>query len=197
MPRKRQQPTLRTSPTPCRECGTPNFSVYFTEPTHTRLLHTSTCHTCDFWLNLVEQHDDLQIARVAGTQYVVKPNKPNPPYPSHLGHGGATFRIRWHDDRPSVVSNNVWCQGDIPPAFKERLPDNADFLAPCTAAIRSSFDGDTLSYELTITCDTTSSELYRMFHWSTNSAIEEAARWCAVWPNGTPTLSHIPQARTR
>lgn len=47
-----------------------------------------------------------------------------------LGFGGAVFRWRWLDDPEGTVheSNNVWFQGNIPPEFRDRLPDNAVWI---------------------------------------------------------------------
>jgi hypothetical protein len=41
--------------------------------------------------------------------------------------GGARSTIRFRDGR-SVVTHNLWCQGEVPAHFREALPDNAEFI---------------------------------------------------------------------
>lgn len=48
------------------------------------------------------------------------------------GFGGRRFEIRFHDGR-TVVTNDLWYQGRIPPAWQEQLPDNAEFVGDAQA----------------------------------------------------------------
>jgi hypothetical protein len=43
------------------------------------------------------------------------------------GFGGRRWCITFFDGR-TVTTNNLWCQGTIPPKWRERFPDNAEFL---------------------------------------------------------------------
>lgn len=64
----------------------------------------------------------------------------------------------------------------------EKIPDGAE------CEVESSFDGDTMSYQLTVNGKPHS------MHWSTNDAIKEVKKSGAknvVWKNGQPGLSHI------
>jgi hypothetical protein len=46
---------------------------------------------------------------------------------SFKGFGGAKWTIKFHDGR-EVVSTNLWYGGQIPPAMRDKLPDNAVFI---------------------------------------------------------------------
>ena len=46
---------------------------------------------------------------------------------SRLGHGGRRFTIRTFDGE-LIETNNLWCNGTVPPEFKDQLPDNATFV---------------------------------------------------------------------
>jgi hypothetical protein len=45
------------------------------------------------------------------------------------GHGGRLFRIRYLDDGRVVETRDLWFQGPIPPMFRDRLPDTAEFVS--------------------------------------------------------------------
>ncbi|MFE0207040.1 hypothetical protein [Streptomyces sp. NPDC058985] len=95
-----------------------------------------TCYTCRFWLEKSEwaANDDrvidpsgimdgAPVARVDGQHFILKPYDRTGD-PQWRGFGGHEFTFRFTDGR-EVVSNDVWCQGDIPARFRGRLPDNA------------------------------------------------------------------------
>lgn len=48
-------------------------------------------------------------------------------WPSCFGFGGGKWVVRFHDGR-EVVTHNLWHVGTIPPPFRDRLPDNAEFV---------------------------------------------------------------------
>lgn len=80
------------------------------------------CFTCAFWFEKVAVKDDPLVARVDGTHYWIEENDT-----TFKGFGGHDFTIKFDDGR-EVASSNLWCQGHIPPQFKELLPNNAQFL---------------------------------------------------------------------
>ncbi|MEV0617635.1 hypothetical protein AB0I81_30240 [Nonomuraea sp. NPDC050404] len=45
------------------------------------------------------------------------------------GHGGRRFDIEWFDGR-KTTTRNLWHQGEIPPEWRHRYPDNARFVQP-------------------------------------------------------------------
>lgn len=74
--------------------------------------------TNDYWSNLIDEVDDDVRVVVAGQHFV-----------AHLfgspGFGGEAYRVTWLDtERPEIVCS-LSAQGDIPAAFRARLPDNA------------------------------------------------------------------------
>ena len=44
-----------------------------------------------------------------------------------LGYGGRHFTIRTSNGEV-IETNNLWCNGTVPPEFKDQLPDNATFV---------------------------------------------------------------------
>lgn len=75
-------------------------------------------HSRDFWSKIAARTDDrLVIAR--GTAYSIGSPDDNP-----RGFGGSVWRIAFFDGRV-IRCNSLWCLGDIPDDWRERLPDNA------------------------------------------------------------------------
>jgi len=109
---------------PCVECGQV-FGTHYYEPVKQRLLENNICHTCDFWRSKLEIRNNPSSVRIKGTHYIIAPDNPN--RNAFRGFGGAEFNIRFNDGR-LVTTHNLWCQGDIPKRFRERLPDNATFV---------------------------------------------------------------------
>lgn len=106
----------------CVECDEPLRDAWM-EPTKACVLETKTCFNCLFWLDKVRDAGDTRSVRVSGQHYFIRPDSKG----GFLGHGGAEFCIRFHSGRV-VVSHNLWSQGHIPEHFRERLPDNAEFI---------------------------------------------------------------------
>lgn len=46
------------------------------------------------------------------------------------GYGGARWHVVYSDGRPDVYTDDLWSQGPIPPAHRDRLPDNATEVHP-------------------------------------------------------------------
>lgn len=71
--------------------------------------------------------------RVDGRHYVVTgvPDDYSETRGSGYGYSGHTFYWQWTDHSQQLIDgkvwrcNNVWSQGEIPPEFLDRLPDNA------------------------------------------------------------------------
>lgn len=47
---------------------------------------------------------------------------------SFLGHGGRLFKIKMLSDGQIVETNDLWYQGEIPQEYRDRFPDNAEFV---------------------------------------------------------------------
>lgn len=78
-----------------------------------------------FW---AENAADRSNAAVIGHEhYRIRPDLPVRDA-GLAGYAGRTFCIRFHDGR-EVTTRNLWYQGMIPPAWRDRLPDNATWGA--------------------------------------------------------------------
>lgn len=104
---------------PCRECGN-IYSVNYIPEVRQKLLEQKVCHSCNHYLELV---DDPRGIRINGTHYMDGGRKPPHQF---LGYGGREFAIIMKDGT-RISTNNLWCQGNIPEHIKDRLPDNAEF----------------------------------------------------------------------
>lgn len=82
------------------------------------------CSKCAFWLDLIRRKGD-HTAVIDGTHYSVFPAAD--PKKGLLGFGGRKFTVKFKDGR-TVVTNNMWHQGEVPALFRKHLPDNAEFV---------------------------------------------------------------------
>lgn len=105
---------------PCVECGS-IFNTNYFEPIGQRLREACMCHHCDHFLKLIGREHAL---RIEGVHWMGKAGDKG------QGCGGRTFRIRMLDTGEEFETSNLWCQGNIPPHFRDRLPDNAEFVKP-------------------------------------------------------------------
>lgn len=117
----------------CVECDKSEKARYM-NPTKSQMIERQLCFGCNFWTEKLEIRDDSNTVRVKGVHYIIGPEKLKnehklSPYMRNAvrGHGGAKFMVYFNDGR-IVETNNLWCQGDIPDGFRDRLPDNATFL---------------------------------------------------------------------
>lgn len=111
----------------CRECGKDD-EAYLLEEVREEMLRLRLCHYCLIWYERLEkqlQNPDKYII-VKGTAYAICEEPPIKERGWGCGFGGREFRIRFPDGR-LVISHNVWCGGDVPAHFRERLPDTAKF----------------------------------------------------------------------
>lgn len=83
---------------------------------------SSECFTKKFWNNIVEEKDEHVV--VDGTCYAIAPA----PINGFYGFGGRKFKIKMFDTREVIETNNLWCQGEIPAEYREKLPNNAKFI---------------------------------------------------------------------
>lgn len=107
---------------PCRECGQ-IFGTHYIEPLKSQLIAANICHTCHFWLALV---DCKKAIRVDGCHYQ-DGGKTSGNRTDFNGFGGRVFHVLMNDGS-GFITNNMWYQGEIPERFRQKLPDNAVFL---------------------------------------------------------------------
>ena len=105
----------------CRECGRAEHGEWLDEgQTKARQL----CFHCLFWHEKIDRRDDPIVARIDGSHYVIGDERQGKGQFS--GFGGRRFAITFHDGR-TIITHNLWSQGDIPERFRSRLPDNASW----------------------------------------------------------------------
>jgi hypothetical protein len=107
----------------CVECGSPILLSYF-EPTRQKLIDTQTCFGCNVWHEKAGAGGDQSVAIVNGTWYRIGDERPS--RSDIRGFAGRRFTIVFDDGR-LITTTNLWCGGDIPSHFQERLPNNASF----------------------------------------------------------------------
>jgi hypothetical protein len=79
-----------------------------------------------FWQRLIEKRNNPSHVVVKGTHYQIGPEDPSIRRQWRAFHGDR-YNIKFNDGR-TATSTNLWCQGTIPAAFREQLPDNAEFV---------------------------------------------------------------------
>lgn len=107
---------------PCVECGGVVMANYIGNK---QMIERNMCFSCNHWTNAIESTKRDNIMIVNSTVYTVVEDKPNTPN-SFKGFGGAKFVFL--KDGNTITSTNVWCGGDIPKHFRERIPDNAKII---------------------------------------------------------------------
>jgi hypothetical protein len=74
-----------------------------------------------FWEMHYAMYDASSVI-IQGHHFRVGPEKSGP----FRGFGGTPFTIKFYDGRV-VTTRNLWQQGEIDEAYREWLPDNAEF----------------------------------------------------------------------
>ena len=109
----------------CRECG--QTSVENSGDLEF-LARERLCFACNHWTEMLALRDDERVARIGGRHYMAADKGSKFP-----GSYGRRHVIRFADGR-EMVSSNLWFQGEIPPHFRDRLTDNAEFVEEPKAA---------------------------------------------------------------
>jgi hypothetical protein len=115
----------------CTICGNTD-QLCWNEGVCATLTKHQMCFSCNFWREYVERDASELAGRSAvidGVHYVVceEPSAERRRNPTLLGFGGVKTVIRFKDGR-EVTSHNLWCQGRIPPLWRDKFPDNAEFV---------------------------------------------------------------------
>lgn len=92
-------------------------------------LSVAMCGPCfhwEFWDEKVRMLSKRSVI-VDGSHYMIgEPREES--WPSSMkGSGGAKVRIRFFDGR-EVTTTSLWYQGNVPAVFRDKLPDNAEFI---------------------------------------------------------------------
>ncbi len=104
---------------PCKVCGEP-IRLTFMEDTLQRMCERRMCLSCDFWECIASKENGTVIK---GHVYT-----PGNGYGSRdCGMSGRRFDIEYFDGR-RITTYDLWSQGTVPEAFRDRIPDTARFL---------------------------------------------------------------------
>jgi hypothetical protein len=116
--------TLDTTIT-CHECGEDHDTARWAASVAEVLRAMRECFHCHYWLDRIRKiaAGETRFVTIAGVGYAVGAEDER----GFRGFDGARFRIRTANGR-DITTTNLWCQGAIPPRFRERLPDNAEFI---------------------------------------------------------------------
>lgn len=84
------------------------------------------CFYCQYWEDQIAEGNNIVVNGVHYRVDFERPWRSNVPS-SSLGMGGSAYTIQMADGR-KIRTNNLWYQGRIPELFRNRLPDNAEFV---------------------------------------------------------------------
>lgn len=95
----------------CPQCG----AAHNTQGHH-NTAPGKPCWTCQHWDGCVREYTQGKFMVIEGTIYSWGPGH---------GFGGRTFTIT--DANGTVTRKGLWCGGEIPPEYLDRMPDTAAF----------------------------------------------------------------------
>ena len=109
----------------CMKCGKTDVNTDYMEPEKSEMIAASLCFHCHYWTERIQRtHVKTQVV-VKGVVYQIGPESANSGH-AFRGHGGRRFKIKFFDGRV-IETTNLWVNGDVPPHFRDDIPDNADF----------------------------------------------------------------------
>lgn len=111
----------------CKECGKIETAVGKNSKQGPHLKGLQICSSCDFWIekvNMNKTNPELRQVIIEGTHYIAGAEVEKPGWGN--GYSGEEFKIL--QNNRIVTTNNLWCQGEIPERFRDRLKDNAEFV---------------------------------------------------------------------
>ena len=92
-------------------------------------VESGLCFSCKFWedriadnARMIEEKSPYIPCVIGGKHYCFQPGIFSDT--RNCGMGGARYLISLNGQE--FETNNLWCQGKVPPHFRERLPDNAE-----------------------------------------------------------------------
>jgi len=113
----------------CKECGG-LIKLRWVDPLPKQLKEECLCHSCHIWSSRIPLYKGKDVVVVEGMYYTISKNIGNPNRVNTMfaGHGGRLFKIKRFGSEEIIECNNLWCGGDVPEIFKDRLKDNAEFV---------------------------------------------------------------------
>jgi hypothetical protein len=106
---------------PCKICGG-IVDIGYREVGY-KLKRKNICFDCNFWEGIIEDKDSKIRVFADHVAYRVGVENPNPYFEGFKGFGGRGFKITNLKTGEEIISHNLWCNGDIPELFWDRLPD--------------------------------------------------------------------------
>lgn len=110
----------------CKICGDIVDHDNFMDDYAIQMREEKLCFSCVLWKRrekLLKDDKDHSIAIIDGTYYTIGDEDSKEYF---RGFGGARFQIEFNDGH-RVVSTNLWCGGDVPAKWQDKLPNNAKF----------------------------------------------------------------------
>lgn len=111
----------------CTKCGAEVESSRYWRGVASEMEERQFCHECNFWQNHIDadKTSNKDVFVVAdGNHYIIGDENSTD---SFRGYSGAKVTVKFFDGRV-VKTSNLWCQGEIPEAFKAEMPDNAELI---------------------------------------------------------------------
>lgn len=117
------EPSEKITSVHCSDCGKRD-DLNWMEDIRQLLIHRNLCFYCNFWYDYTKKVNHPRSVRISNSHYWIE--KEDVPSGAFRGFNGRKFRIVFQNGR-EVITTNLWSQGTIPPRFRGRLPDNAEF----------------------------------------------------------------------
>lgn len=111
----------------CKICGDIVNYDNFVDDVAKVMKENCLCFSCQLWKERADklQNEDKYLHPIIdGTYYTVGDEDSKETY--FRGFSGARFQIEFNDGH-KLISTNLWCGGDIPEVWKDKLSNNARF----------------------------------------------------------------------
>lgn len=119
----------------CEKCGVIEHMTYRGYDKHDPAT-IRFCFSCQLWYDKLERRNEAGFVVVNGRQFSFNICQPLVSGRSDfLGHAGHRFEIQFFSGR-RIVTNNLWCGGDVPLIWRPLFPDNATFMQCHRAVVR-------------------------------------------------------------
>lgn len=107
----------------CKECGEEVNSDAITSGNE--YAEKQLCVTCDQFTNILNEFETDSYVVIDKVCYHVSTASRTI---SDRGFSGRVFKIRLKASSFIFETDNLWCCGDVPKHFQDRLPDTAKFI---------------------------------------------------------------------
>jgi len=113
----------------CQVCGDVELAEYCDQELIDKLKEKEICHTCDFWINdILGDMDKRLVVRFGDGLRVYYDDGMKPEKRPFMGGDGAKWEYRKVGDEEVTISNDVWCNGDVPKHLEHLFEINCEVL---------------------------------------------------------------------